>query len=135
MHQVRTRAAPLLASLFAGPVFLAAAGAAELYLRLPATITITEADFVGFVTMLVPAFFVGFILSFLPNMVGTLAMAWAAQRSELARWPFAWLAAGAAAGALIAAAVGLNPEASATFGLVFTSAMCAGLCRSFVSVD
>lgn len=124
--------AAVLAAIPAGPVFLTALIAAELYLRLPAPVQVDPIEVAQFVAALIPAVFLGILLAIVPLLFGTLFMTACAERWEAARSAEAWAAAGAVAGGAIALFFGA--DGSAAFALVATSAVCGWLARRGVEV-
>jgi len=123
--------AAIIASTAAGPLFLLSLTGATLYLRMPEPIPVDPSALLGIAAMLVPAFVIGFVLAFVPNLLGASAMATLAERRDAARAPFAWTAAGALAGTGIAALFAdFNDDRSVAFALILTSAACARICRA-----
>ncbi len=123
--------AAIIASTAAGPLFLLSLTGAMLYLQLPEPIPVDPNALLGIGAALVPAFVVGFLLAFLPNLLGASLMATLAELHEGARTPFAWTAAGALAGTGIAAAfTDFSGDWSSAFALILTSAVCARICRA-----
>lgn len=117
------------AMLAAGPLFTTATALASLYAELPAPVVIEPSTVFGFLFLQIPALVVGAVLALVPTLVGTGAMQALSRSCSWARSGAAWVLAGAALGVLIAAvfdAIGTPPVA---FGLVATSAGCAGLCH------
>lgn len=118
-------------SAAAGPVFLLSTAAASAYSLVPQPIEVPPEYLFAFLAALVPAFVVGFVLSFMLNAIGTKLLWAAGEVSALAREPIVWIATGAAAGLLLAILFGAFPGSGvASFALVSTSALCAGLCRA-----
>ena len=120
-----------LASLAAGPIFVAASAAADLYLRLPAPVVVDSQAVTLVTALLVPAMIVGAIISLPLNAIGAVAMLALGERIVAARAPLAWAIVGAACGAGIAAA--FDPEPQIAFALVATSAGCGWLCSRGVA--
>ncbi|HEX8571118.1 MAG TPA: hypothetical protein VF759_00035 [Allosphingosinicella sp.] len=124
-----------LASLAAGPIFLASTAAASLYLRLPRPVVVEPWQAASFVLMAMPAVIVGFLLSVLPNMIGSRLMVRAGAALPWARAPVAWAASGALMGGGLVGLTGAFSEPAAAFGLIATSACCAAICRLSVCWD
>jgi energy-coupling factor transporter transmembrane protein EcfT len=125
----------VLACVAAGPVFMVSTALAALYLQLPKPLHV-PIDIAGaFVMMLIPSVVIGFILSFLPNWGGSRLLFYIGELFPAARpWPV-WLGGGALLGAIIVGAVGAFSQPAAAFGLVFTSASCAAICRHSAAWD
>jgi len=121
--------AALAASLAAGPIFLLSLIAALAYMTLPQPIPLDASAAIGIPLALIPATIVGFILAFVPNLLGSAVMAWIAEAHEAARDPIAWVAAGALVGAGLAASFG-GLQSPGGFATIFTSAVCARICRA-----
>jgi len=121
--------AALAASLAAGPVFLLSLIAAMVYVTLPAPIPLDASAAIGIPLALIPAMIVGFVLAFVPNLLGSAVMAWIAEGHEAARDPLAWVAAGALIGAGLAASFS-GLQSPGGFATIFTSAVCARICRA-----
>ena len=118
-----------VASAAAGPLFAAT-------ILLPVALFdpgppagITAAGLVGFLYLMVWALLFGFAIAFIPNLIGTLAMAALAERHAAARHPAAWVAAGVVLGAAIAWLFGAN-DALTMLPFLSTSAACAAICRA-----
>ena len=125
----------VLACIAAGPIFLVSTALAALYFELPRPIVPTPEMAGLFVMMLVPSVVVGFILSILPNWAGSRLLLFAGGLFPAARpWPV-WLGGGALLGAVVAAEVGAFGQPPVAFGLVFTSACCAAICRHSAAWD
>ena len=123
-------AAPaLIASLVAGPVFLLSLIAAAAYLTLPQPISLDASVAIAIPMALIPATIVGFVLAFVPNLLGSAVMAWIAETHQAARDPLAWAAAGALSGAGLAASFS-SLQSPGGFATIVTSAVCARICRS-----
>lgn len=127
--------APLIAAASAGPLFVAAASAADLYLRVPQPVTVGAGEVAQFIAILLPAFLVGGIVGLVPIMLGTLVMTALAERFELARQREIWWLTGGAIGGALAFAFASPEVPQAAFALVATSAICAGICRLGAEVD
>jgi hypothetical protein len=125
------RASVALASLAAGPIFVASAGLAALYLQLPRAVDVTvgPANIIWLLLVPLPVVLAGFLLSFIPNLVGTCLMLLAGFQFQAARSRAAWLGAGALFGTLIAWETTGFEEPATAFGLIATSACCAAICR------
>jgi len=129
LHRSPGCGAALAASLAAGPVFLLSLIAAAGYMTLPQPIPIDSSAAIGIPMALIPATVVGFVLAFAPNLLGSAMMAWIAETHAPARDPLAWVAAGALIGAGLAAAFG-GLQSPGGFATIFTSAVCARICRA-----
>jgi hypothetical protein len=124
-----------LASHAAGPIFLVSAAAASLYLMLPGPVVVEPWQAATFAGMTFPALIVGFVLSAIPNLVGSRLMVRAGEVRSWARAPLAWSAAGALVGGALTGLTGAFSEPAAAFALVVTSACCASICRVSVCWD
>jgi hypothetical protein len=127
--------AAFAASAAAGPLFLALCACAYLYGQLPHPITVAAADFGMFAALMAPAFIVGFIIAFVPNLLGSAVMATIGESADWGRSPVAWSLAGGFAGAGLALLF-YPRDAEAwpgIFALVLTSAICARICRAFMA--
>jgi hypothetical protein len=121
----------LLASLVAGPIYVVSFALSEYCRQIPQSVSITFESAPFVVVTLVFSVIGGFFLSILPNLLGAGMMAHAADASESAQSPLAWVGAGAVIGALIALPfswIGERIDPLTMFPLVATSAACAGLC-------
>lgn len=125
-------------SAAAGPMFVTFTALAYLYLQIPHTVAFGAEDLGTFVLMMVPAAIVGFILAFVPNLLGSAVMATIGESAEWGRSPLAWSLAGGLAGTglvlLFAPRDGLFADVgqeggAAAFALIATSAICARICR------
>jgi hypothetical protein len=124
-----------LACLAAGPIFLVSTGLATLYFQLPRPILLTPEIIGPFVMTLIPSVVIGFLLSVLPNWGGSRLLLYTGELLPAARsWP-AWLGGGLFFGAVIAWVVGAFSQPPAAFGLIFTSACCAAICRHSAAWD
>ena len=121
----------LTASLAAGPIFVVSTGVAAAYLRSPGSMvtTIDPSQIAALVMISVPAILFGFLLSIIPNLIGTAFLLIVGFEFHAARSPIAWIGTGALFGAAIAWLTGGLGEPAAPFGLIFTSACCAAICR------
>ena len=126
--------AALAASLVSGPVFLLSLTAALAYMTLPDPVPLEPSALFAVALALIPATIVGFVLAFVPNMLGAAMMAWIAEAHEAARDPLAWAAAGALLGTGLAAMFTgvLSPGGFAT---ILTSAVCARICRAQFALE
>ena len=121
----------IVPSASAGPVFLLSLSAAGAYSLIPQPIEIRPEYLLALAAALLPALVVGFLLSYLLNAIGAYLLSLAGEMSEAAREPEIWIGIGAAAGLLLAMLFGAFPDSGvATFALVSTAAVCAGLCRA-----
>ena len=124
-----------LASLAAGPIFLISTAAAALYLQLPRPVVVDPWEAAQFALMAIPAAMVGFLLSGLPNLIGSRLLVRAGTFYPWARAPLAWSATGALLGGALAGLTGAFAEPAYAFGLIVTSACCAAICRLSVCWD
>jgi hypothetical protein len=121
--------AALIASAAAGPLFLASFAAASAYLQLPHPIVVRAQDLDFGLVM--AATMAGFIIGFLPNLVGSAVMKAIGDTNAAARSAALWTAVGAAAGTAIALLFyGPQPDPTGSFAFIATSAICARLCRT-----
>ena len=119
----------VIASLASGPLFVAA-NLLAVPLFVPNPPSGMGSWSLGLtVFLLLPVLLVGFLLGFVPNLVGALAMAALAERHASARPMVAWIAAGAMMGAAIGLAFGAD-EPLSLFPVIATSAVCAAICRA-----
>jgi hypothetical protein len=118
-----------LASLAAGPIFVASTGLAVIYLQLPDAMVLDPAQIPLIILLFIPAIAIGFVLSIAPNLIGSLLMLSAGGAFSAARGRPTWIGAGALVGAAIAGSFGAFAEPAYAFGLIFTSACCAAICR------
>lgn len=115
------------AALIAGPCFVLSTSAAVLYGRIPEPIIITPGEFFGLLFLMIPASLVGFILGFLPSLLGSVIMGWLARHIPALRLAPIWTLVG---GALAGIPYFMEPEdASFGFAFVVTGAICATICR------
>ncbi|UVO53225.1 hypothetical protein [Sphingomonas sp. SUN039] len=116
----------MFASLAAGPAFLASYALAAWATEMPATYKFgASADVAGGVIMMVFASTLfGFVLSVVPNLIGTWFMHGIGIGNFALRFPVAWALAGAGSAGLPFAFI---PDASGMFGAAFamTGASCA----------
>jgi hypothetical protein len=124
-----------LASVAAGPIFLAATMLAMLYLQLPWAVPVVPAAILQIALLAIPAAIGGFILSILPNMIGSSLMLVVGRAFPATRAPAAWVATGALLGAALAWLTGAFAAPAYAFGLILTSACCAAICRHSASWD
>ena len=85
---------------------------------------------VGLLAFFGLALVVGFVISVVPNLLGTIAMFLLSQRSAAARAPGCWIAAGATLAFLLAWPLdlfGAGPHLLAPF--IAVGACCAAICR------
>ena len=125
--------AAVVASTVAGPIFVIVAAFAETILLVPQPIGVSADEAAAFFVILLTAEIVGFFLAIVPNLIGTSLLSGAAGHNQTARMPETWVGAGAASGALLAAAVGA--AGITAFALIATSASCAAICRALVRLD
>jgi len=129
-------AAVFVASLAAGPIYVATGLVAAALFAPPEMAAGMIGDYKLLLIILFLAMAVGFFLAFIPNIVGTVAMARLAERWPPARTPVAWAAAGLLLGGLIVTAksshgsVGIDSEC-----LLATSVACALIAWRFVRPD
>lgn len=130
--------APILtASLAAGPIFVVSTGLAALYLQLPKAVEmgVEPGDILPLILLPIPVILFGFLLSFIPNTIGTGFMLLVGFEFPAARSSAAWIVTGALFGTAIAWATGGLSEPAMAFGLTSTSASCAAICRIGASWD
>lgn len=128
---------PLIASLFAGPVFAGSLGLATLILSTPAPIPVNIAwgDIPPLLVVTVSMSFFGFIVGVLPCLIGSIVMGNLGSQIASFRQPFAWTIAGAAIPGLLFLAPLLSSDDPTSadsawfYGLVMTGAVCSALCR------
>lgn len=127
----------VLASLAAGPAFVASTALAALYLQLPGAVDVTvgPAQIIWLILMPIPVVLVGFVLSIIPNIIGTGVLLLAGFQFTAARTRAAWIGTGALFGTAIAWATTDFAEPATAFGLISTSACCAAICRHSASSD
>lgn len=121
--------AAIPAAAAAGPLFMIGISAAHLYGGLPRPIVVAPEEFLLFAFSLVPAALIGFVIAYLPILVGTLLMRALSERSAFAREPIVWMGAGAALVAAIIMLIDAEIGGAGSFALIATGAACAGLCR------
>jgi hypothetical protein len=126
-----------LASLAAGPIFIVSTGLAALYLQLPRTVDVTvgPAQIVWLILVPIPVVLVGFVLSIVPNMIGTAFLLLAGFEFPVARTRAAWIGTGLLFGTAIAWETTGFGEPATAFGLISTSACCAAICRHSACPD
>lgn len=142
---MKTAGSPVIAALIgstpAGPSFLVFAAGAYLYGRLPQPVTVSGDEVSIFLSLFPPALIVGFAIAFLPNLIGTMLMAFVGESAAWARTRIAWTAGGALAGAgldmlfVSPREAWLHPEQAdwaPIFALVATAAICARVCRVWI---
>jgi hypothetical protein len=120
-----------LASFAAGPIFLVSTALAALYLELPRPVPLAlRYEEIALVFMaFIPAIFIGFLLSFVPNFLGSRLLLFTGGALPAARGRVVWTGTGALLGAAIACLTGAITEPAFGFGLIATSACCAAICR------
>ncbi len=118
-----------LASLAAGPIFLVSTGLASAYLQLPRPVSVDPAQVAPLILLFIPAIIIGFVLSFIPNLIGSSLLRFTGGAFPTARARPVWIGAGALAGTAIAWSIGAFAGPAYAFGLIFTSAGCAAICR------
>jgi hypothetical protein len=130
-------AAGLIASLWAGPIFIATLALAQYVRQTPEAVSIPGLDLqtgLALLAFLIPmTIIVGFLLSVIPNVFGAVLMANLSDRLDSARSPVAWVATGTALGTLIAWLLVINPyygepDLVSLVPFIATSAACAGIC-------
>ena len=131
------RAPVALASLAAGPIFVVSTALAALYLQLPRPedVTVGPAQIVWLILVPIPVVLVGFVLSIIPNMIGTAFLLLAGFEFPAARTRAAWIGTGLLFGTAIAWETTGFDEPAAAFGLLSTSACCAAICRHSACPD
>lgn len=123
------------ASVVAGPFFALMTTLATLYLRLPRPIVMDPQD-IGLAAMIFfPTLLVGFVVGLPINALGGNLMALIGRYVSAARSKRAWVLVGGAIGLGFAVATGMKDSPEAAFGLVATSAICAGFCSRWVEWD
>jgi hypothetical protein len=121
----------IVPSVAAGPIFLVGLAAAQAYGQVPKPIDVELAFLAVGLLVAIPAAIVGFVLSYFVNAIGTAILSAAGEVGEMGRDPLLWVAVGAATGMLLSILFGAFPDSGvATFALIFTSSICAGLCRA-----
>lgn len=121
--------AAIPAAAAAGPLYIASAAAAHLYGQVPRPVVVTLPEFLMFAFSLVPAALIGFVIAYLPILVGTLLMRALSEQSAFAREPIVWMGAGAALVAAVMLLIDAEIGGVGSFALIATAAACAGLCR------
>src|SRR5690349_5859033 len=86
----------LTASFAAGPIFVACALLAELCRRIPQAIDVETGGLLVIPTILLASTIGGFLVSIIPNLLGTVLMVWAGEVLPPLRVPAAWAAVGGA---------------------------------------
>jgi hypothetical protein len=126
-----------LASLAAGPIFVVSTALAMLYLELPRSIDVAvdPLQIAPALLMFLPAVVAGFILSIIPNMLGSRLLHFTGGAFPAARSYPVWFGTGAFFGTLIVWATSGFAVPPFAFGIITTSACCAGICRHSVSWD
>lgn len=118
-----------LASLAAGPIFIVSTGLAAAYLQLPHAIIVDPHQIVPILLFFLPALIVGWLLSVIPNLIGSRLLHFTGGAIPATRARLVWTGAGALIGAAIAGSFGAFAEPAYAFGLIVTSACCAAICR------
>ena len=118
-----------LASIAAGPIFFVSAGLAAAQLALPAPIALEPGEIHFLALAIVPAVLCGFVLSIIPNLIGSRFLRLAGEAFPAARARPAWIGSGLLFGGALAWLLGAFDSPAIAFGLVFTSACCAAICR------
>jgi hypothetical protein len=122
--------AAIVASVAAGPLTLIFLTLMELAQGIPPDPAIGSPAFLGVAT------FFGFMFSVVPNLVGSFVMSRFARHHPPAGALAWWLAAGALAAFLLAAAQGMVPgDPSVVLPLCAVGACCAGICHLIVRPD
>ena len=118
------------ASLSAGPVLVCSTALAAAYLTIPQVIApeIRVAELAWLPWMLLLISFVGALIAFPVNAVGSCLLAALAAGLPFLRLPTAWVLVGGAIGAAIALLFGDAPT-ELTFGLTAASAFSAWMCH------
>jgi len=120
----------ILPSTAAGPTFVFALTAAQAYAQVPKPLEFEPIYLAYALAGMVPATIGGFLLSYFVNAMGAAVLSAAGEVGEMGRDPLLWVAVGAAMGMLFSVLFRAFPESGiVTFALVFTSAVCARLCR------
>lgn len=127
----RSSSSPALASLSAGPVFLVSTALAAVYLQLPRPVPVALGfgEIVLIVLAFIPAILFGLALSLLPIMLGSRLLLSAGEAFPAARARLVWIGTGALAGVALAWSMTGFAAPALDFGLISTSACCAGICR------
>lgn len=118
-----------LASLAAGPIFVVSTGLAATYLQLPRAMALDPHQIAPTILVFIPAIVVGFILSIIPNLIGSRLLLFTGQAIPATRARPFWIGIGALLGAAIAGSTGAFAEPAYAFGLILTAACCAAICR------
>ena len=119
--------AAFLAAATSGPLFGLSLGATMLYMTIPQPVTISPEALVTNVLLAIPSIIlIPFFLGVVPITLIVLVMEAIAQKSEAARMPLVWAAAGGLFGAAFDASFEPFSETQeAGFALVATSVICA----------
>ena len=126
-----------VASIAAGPIYVVALTFSGVF-QLAGQDPYWRPQILEMLSLLLPSFIVGFLLAIVPNLLGTMAMTALSRRSDEARHPAAWVAAGAFSGAALAFLFGarFDPDGlGAISALAVTGGACAGICRLRVRLD
>lgn len=124
----------LWASLATGPMFLIVTAASDVYLRLPAPISVSVNEVVGLLLLLPFASIIGALIAFVPSIICTTIMMWAGARLPWTRAPAIWVLVGATIGVLLGLTQDL-PAVGVVAGLAAASATAALICRLHVGWD
>jgi len=121
----------IIPSAAAGPLFVFGLAAAYAFSQVPKPIEVGPEMLAAFFFGLVPVIVVGFVLSYFLNVMGAAILSAAGEVGEAGRDPVLWVGVGATAGLLLAFLFRALPDNGiASFAVIFTSAVCAGLCRA-----
>lgn len=123
------------ASAAAGPLFVTLCVLAMLYRQWPAPISFDDATVAGFLGFAIMAAVPGTIIALPVCTLCALALRKLADRVALLRNPVVWMLTGGAIGAVVVGLLQRDMEFEIGFGLIATSAICAGLCRSSIGWD
>lgn len=125
-------AAPFLASLAAGPIFIFSAGVINGGLTPSSPIIVTPEGIALFFMMIIWTAPIGSMIAVLPNLIGTSVMAQLGRVSEKSRSPIVWAAVGFGAVALPVWGLGGFDHHDSPLGLAFaiTGGACAVICHS-----
>ncbi|UIJ43681.1 hypothetical protein LZK98_11320 [Sphingomonas cannabina] len=120
-----------IATIAAGPVFVASVGVAVLALS-PGPIAITS-ELTFALMILLPAIVIGAIIAAIPVTVGAMAMGWLGDRNPAFQLPIMWALAGAATAGGWTPFVSLGPdEEPFKLALAMTGAISALICRHWL---
>jgi hypothetical protein len=128
MHVSNSLGSAGKAMLLAGPIFLASILAASLYQMLPEPIPVGVENIAQMFVVALISVPIGAFLACFPVLFGAIALSMLGKHSSLFRKPIVWTISGLLIGlAMITAQGGL--EASMTFALLVTCAVCARAAR------